>query len=491
MPRSLPARALLALSMLVGFVLRMSTALTDAGIYWPDEIYQSFEPAHKLVFGYGVIPWEFIEGARTWVLPGLVALLLKLSSMFGGDSPTVYIPLVKSVFVLVSMVTVAGVYRLSQVINDDESPGAELASAAAASVWALCAASLYFAPRAMTENASAATVVWGLALLLDKRSVGSRRLVVIGASLLGLSVLFRLQCVVFCVGILVILAMQSRKQVAAAASWKLVLAVLGGWAVFYGVLDAITWHDAPNTRFGGLFHSVFVYVRFNLIEGQGARWGTAPWQYYAKHLWSTMPAVTLVLAVASVVALRRTPGLVFTVVAFVAIHAAVAHKELRFLVPVLPVICAFVGWALFSAARVPLLKIALPTTVGVSALSAYGASSLTMGDVGAYVDQRPASSAWGDFANVNRLMIEAGKRDDLCGLRIDIAHLAWTGGSTYVHRRVPLYMPGYPPDRGHFNYAIVWPGSGAEVVAKDNGIELVRLPSVVCQPDPSYTWRLP
>ncbi len=123
--------------------------------------------------------------------------------------------------------------------------------------------------------------------------------------------------------------------------------------------------------------------------------------------------------------------------------------------PVVPVLCALVGHGLSAVSSVPAARAALPATVLLAALS--GWSSLTMGDLGAYLD-RPGSSAWNDFGNVNRLMLEAGKRDDVGGLRIDIAHLAWTGGSTYFHRPVPLY------------------------------IELVRLPG---SPDPGYSWFLP
>ena len=68
---------------------------------------------------------------------------------------------------------------------------------------------------------------------------------------------------------------------------------------------------------------------------------------------------------------------------------------------------------------------------------------------------------------------------------------AWTGGSTYFHRPVPLYMPNYPVNSGHFNYAITYPNSGAEVIARDHGIELVRLPGSPCTPDPGYSWLLP
>ncbi len=495
LPQSLPARALLGVSLVVGLVMRVRLVFSDDGIYWPDEIYQSFEPAHKLVFGYGVIPWEFIQGARTWALPGLVAAVLKVTALLGGDTPNAYVPAVKLVFVAASVATAYGVYRLSQLLSADAlTPTAELASAAAASLWALCSVALYFAPRAMSENASSAAIVWGLVWVLSPTS--SRRLVVAGASLLGLAVLFRLQSVVFCVGVLIMLLQRALAAKRASApvdsTWKTALVTLLAWALGYGLLDAATWHDAPGARVGGLFHSVVVYVKFNLIEGQGARWGTAPWQYYAEHLWSAMPAVTCVFAVASVVALAqpRTRGLMVTSLAFVAIHAAVAHKEYRFLLPVLPVVCALVGPAVVTVSRVPALRFTALATAAVAAWSASSAPALTMGDLGAY-PERPRSSAWGDFANVNRLMKIAGQRPDLCGLRIDIVHLAWTGGSTYVHRRVPLYMPGTPVNGGHFNYAIVWPGSGGEVIAQDSGIELVRIPNAACTPDPSYSWRLP
>ncbi|MBS1151688.1 MAG: hypothetical protein H6Q89_3386, partial [Myxococcaceae bacterium] len=82
---------------------------------------------------------------------------------------------------------------------------------------------------------------------------------------------------------------------------------------------------------------------------------------------------------------------------------------------------------------------------------------------------------------------------DVCGLRIDV-HLAWTGGSAYLHRNAPLYMPGMAgasPEYGLINYAIIGPNSGLPVVAKEGTLELVRLPIAKCNPDPNYRWILP
>src|SRR3954447_12069319 len=114
LPTELAPRVVLFGSLLLGFVLRARIVFTDDGINWPDEIYQSFEPAHRLVFGYGLVAWEFLEGARTWAVPGFVAVWLSLCKLVGLDSPTQYIPVVKLVFSLLSTLSALGVYRLAK-----------------------------------------------------------------------------------------------------------------------------------------------------------------------------------------------------------------------------------------------------------------------------------------------------------------------------------------------------------------------------------------
>src|SRR5260370_41077903 len=89
---------ILLASLLAGAVLRAWLSFHDDGIYWPDEIYQSLEPAHRLVFGYGLIPWEFLQGARSWALPALVAGLLKGSGWFGAAGPRPYLYVVRRFF---------------------------------------------------------------------------------------------------------------------------------------------------------------------------------------------------------------------------------------------------------------------------------------------------------------------------------------------------------------------------------------------------------
>lgn len=37
--------------LLIAAIPRFYSAITDHGIFWPDEIYQSIEQAHRIVFG--------------------------------------------------------------------------------------------------------------------------------------------------------------------------------------------------------------------------------------------------------------------------------------------------------------------------------------------------------------------------------------------------------------------------------------------------------
>lgn len=99
-PTSGVAKGVLFGSFALGLVLKARLVFSDDGINWPDEVYQSFEPAHRLVFGHALVAWEYLEGARTWMTPGFVAAWLWLCKLVGADAPTTYIPVVKLVFVL-------------------------------------------------------------------------------------------------------------------------------------------------------------------------------------------------------------------------------------------------------------------------------------------------------------------------------------------------------------------------------------------------------
>jgi len=469
------AWAALAAALAAGLGARLWLAFTDDGLYWPDEIYQSLEPAHRLVFGYGLVPWEFVQGARSWAFPGLLAAVLKLCALVGLSGPGGYLGAVRVLFCVAAAATGYGAFRLAR----GQGAGA-LAAAAGAATFLLGAAPIYFAHRAMSETASAAPVVFGLALLLERER--PRWKVLLGASLLGVAVLLRLQNAVFPAGALVLLAVRRDRSALVQAA-----AALAAWAALYGLLDLLTW--------GGLFHSALTYLRFNLVEGQAARWGTAEPTYYARVLWTSMPAVTACLGALGALGARRAPGLSLICLSFFLLHSLVPHKELRFLFPLLPVLGALaaVGFDALPAA-VP-RRAALLAVLACGAFSAARLRSLTFGDLGQYEHERPGASALDDFGPVNRLLLAAHRQEDLCGLKVEAVHLAWCGGSTYLHRPAPLYPSSGPPrESGYFNYTLAlqgWLTPGSSVVAQEGPYILLKLPVNGCRRDAGYQWRLP
>jgi len=463
-----------------GAGLRAFLALTDAGIYWPDEIYQSLEPAHRLVWGRGLVAWEFSAGARPWTLPALVALPWALLRLLGVSSPGTYVPAVKLLFAAVGVATAWAAARLARALGAGPLP-----AATAGALWALAGPAIYFSTRGLSEPISALPVTLGL--LFAWPADVSRRRRLLGAALLGVAVLLRLQDALLCLGLLLVLLGRGQRRAALDVLAVFTLAALG-----LGLLDWVTW--------GSPFQSALVNLRFNVVEGGGRLWGTSEASYYLRVLWRSMPGVTAVLVVGGALAVRRAPGLCALVLAFLALHSLVPHKELRFILPVLPACAALAGVGLdsasrFLAARRPgLASWVVAPALLAAAVSAWGFHRLTFGDLGAYEMLKPQASAYQDFADVNRLLSLAGTLPDLCGLKVEAVHMAWAGGYTYFHKDARLYSHlGPPRASGKYNYVLsveraVPVGS---VRAALGPFVLAQLSSGPCAPDPAFSWRLP
>jgi hypothetical protein len=474
-PPSRTARLIFWPALIVGLLCRIYVVFTDDGIYWPDEIHQSLEPAHRLVFGYGLIAWEFVEGARNWAFPGFIAGLMLTSAALGGDSPQIYLLVIRFVFVAMSLATALGIYRLARAWGASEE-----AAAAGAAVWALAAPSIYFAHRAMSENAATFAAVWAVAFLLAPQA--SRRSIWMGASLLGLSVLFRIQMGIVVFGVLGALA--------ARRNWRALLeslAVLSVWAVAYGALDALTWSEAPGAVYGGWFHSARLYLQFNLIEGRSAQFGTSPPGYYVEFIFKSMPIIAACLAIGLPIGLRYAPALSVLALLFLAAHSAIPHKEFRFILPMLPLAIAATATSVDALPRAPRLA-GVGLLLAGAVASAVTFQSLTWGDLGRPDHPDAQKSAWDASGPVNRLLLAAHRQRDLCGLQLDIP-LAFHGGSSYLHLPVPIYNIA-AESVGLYNYSITAAGTGLPVVARDHDMELIKVQNTRCGPDHRYDWRL-
>lgn len=454
------ARLALLAVLAAGAALRL-LQLADDGIFWPDEIYQSLEPAHRRAFGYALLPWEYVTGARSWLWPMLLAPLERLGAWLGGDRPRAYLTLVRLVMMSASLAAAWGAHRLALRLR-----ASEWAATVGAALVAFLAPLVFFAPRATSENVSAVAVTFALLLLADEDPAP---LPVAGAaSLLGFVTVLRVQNVILCLAAVGWLMARRRLR---AAGWATV--VLLAWALADGVFDRVTW--------GGFWRSSRAYLHANLA-GYSGIFGREPASYYLVVLPRAAGAAGVALLLLALVGAWRARGIFALICAYLLVHSLIGYKQLRLMLVLLPALCALAAVGVDALARRSRpLGVALgAVAVALALWSGLGVRRLTFGDLGA--NYLTGERAFDHDGALNRALLEAHDRADLCGIALPNERVL-TGGATFLHRRVPIYgVDDAPPATAHhFNYRIT---SG-----RDGTATLTPLGFDVCVPDPAYRWR--
>src|SRR5260221_12732145 len=235
-----------------------------------------------------------------------------------------------------------------------------------------------------------------------------------------------------------------------------------------------------------------------------------PAGYYAQYVVSSMGLPLIVALALGVFAWRRGSDIWLIAIAYFVIHSLIPHKELRYVVPVLPLVGALAAIGIDEAAQLarrqtwvaPALAAALVVACGVSAVTFHDltfaqlgvqATRLASNEKGDLVAWRaPTANAYDDPGGVNRLLLAARMMPDLCGIKVEAMLPELQGGYTYLDRAVPLYRLGGPPrTSSYFNYVIALQTAApqGDARATDGGMALIRLASP-CAPDPAVTNRL-
>jgi phosphatidylinositol glycan class B len=237
--------------LVVGFGLRIVAGLTQAHVMFYDETMQYFEQGHRLAFGTGVVPWEFSDGIRSWLLPGLIALVMRATALF-SDDPMLYVGLVRTLCVILSMVIVVIGFRCG------EREAGRMGAIVTGGFCAIWFDLIYFAPAAMNEVIAAHCAV--AALFLGDGPRSTRRLFWTGA-LFGAAICLRYQ---YAPALILAAVWQYRRD---PGCWRwLFLGVAAVLLPFSGVLDAITW--------GAAFQSIWLNFERNSLQGIAAAIGT-------------------------------------------------------------------------------------------------------------------------------------------------------------------------------------------------------------------------
>ena len=412
-------RKILAWTALLGsaFALRIGLALGSPNIFFPDEIFQTLEPAHRLVYGYGVIPWEWRLGIRSWVFPTFLAGVMRASawasslvSKSPGSAAAGYLLGMALVLSLISLIAVWFGYAWAK--RTSGTPAAIVAAVACSFYFGL----VYFAPKALTEVVAAHVMLPGLYLGVYGRKLGERKRLFLAGLFCGLAACLRMQLLPALVFAMAYFCYQRwRERVPA------VLAGASAPVLLFGAVDWITW-SYPWQSFVRNYEA-------NVVQGPGKEFSLVePWYWYLLILVVLLgPAIVVLIHGA-----RRSPFLAIFCAIVVVSHSVIAHKEVRYIYPILAPAITLAAMGIVDLLEE--LKRGVKFLGNPKWVVAIGMTFLLISS--ALLAARCADwykTRWGDGA-FDHLSRNAG----LCGVGIYRAMWWESGGYSHLHRNVPI-----------------------------------------------------
>jgi hypothetical protein len=415
---------ILAAILVAGLTLRVCLAIAFPNIYHPDEVFQTLEPAHRLVTGWGIVTWEWRVGIRSWLLPGILAGLMKLAGGRDAD-PHSYLTLITIVFSLTSLSIVAVAAAAGRRIAGIT--GLAIAGAVSASWYDL----VYFGPKTLYEAVAANTLIIAVYLATciatDNISITRRRwLVMLLGFLLGLTFWLRFH---LAVALPFIAAWACRGKVR--DLWVPLISGAMIPLIAFGITDWLT--------LGTPFQSVWKNVWINIVAGWSTAFGTSPVLSYVSELaglwrWAFVPILALAYAGA-----RRLPLFALIAAVIIGSMSIVPHKELRFIFPAIPLIIVLAGVG--TALMIERLRLLLwPAGAGwlpsSLAILAWLLTSAIIAISGSWPGLHTELHVLSPY--VIRAETYLHQRRDMCGLGLLGVHWSGTRGYTGLHRPVPI-----------------------------------------------------
>ena len=409
----------------VAWLLRVSLALRYPNIFWPDEIFQSLEQAHRLAFGVGIVPWEFRDGTRSWIFPALLAAVMKVSAPLGVGSSG-YMTGTIAVLGAVSLAPALVAFHWARRLSTDW-------LAVFAAVLPLFWFDLvYFSTKAFSEVLAGHVLVAAVYFL----AIGdTRNRWILGGALLSAAISLRLHLAPTIVLGCFVAVRHGRK----ALGWS----ALGAAVIMLaaGLVDWLTW-GAPFASYVRNFH-------VNVVQAKAELWGTAPPGQYLEWWrliwsWSSIPFLGALLY-----GLHRLPSLAWTALVVLGAHSVIGHKEYRFVYPFVVLLCTlsgvagavalanltrgFAAWKKHLATAAATMLILIASFVSATRFD----SSKTQNTLGGGAQQ----SHWRRFSGSVAAFRYLSTVTDMCG--VTLLHLPWyvSGGYTWLHQEVPLFEP--------------------------------------------------
>lgn len=316
----------LAALLAAAFALRMAVYILAPNIIYPDVIFQVLEPAHRLAFGSGLITWEWVVGIRSWLLPAMMAVLMRLGHLM-GDAPWLINLPVAVFFAASSCAVVACAYGWGRQVSG------RIGGFVAAGICAVWIDLVYMSNQTLNEVVAGHCLIIGLYLGYQgpDAPVSGRRTFWAGI-LLGLAFVLRFHLA----PALAVAAVGICGVRRGWAPWK---SFLAGALLPLAVLAVLDW-----ATLGSPLQSIWLNFWLNVVVGVSKAAGTSPFAtllIMPLQVWGA--AGFLIFMTAVILGARSLPLLLLVALTIFLSHSLVAHKEYRFVYPAIPLLAALAG----------------------------------------------------------------------------------------------------------------------------------------------------
>ncbi|XP_060780195.1 GPI mannosyltransferase 3 isoform X1 [Neoarius graeffei] len=314
---------------LLSVIFRLVNCLLVQTSFVPDEYWQSLEVSHRMVFRYGYETWEWKEGIRGYSYPLLFALIYKTLHLLQYDTVQLLILLPRLLQALLSALADVKLYEITRKWENPE-----------AAKWTyfcqLCSwFTWYCSTRTLTNTMETTLSVLALSYypLHGSRTHGSWKYL----SLVSLAVIVRPTALIVWLPLLLHhlwreenkLKLVTQQGLPVAAVTLTVSTLID--CMFYGKWTFVQWN----------------FLKLNVLHSVAEFYGTHPWHWYltqgflvviGPHLPFFLHGCTL--------AAKRHRVLLLSMAWTLTAYSFLAHKEFRFIYPVLPFCMIFCGTSL-------------------------------------------------------------------------------------------------------------------------------------------------
>jgi GPI mannosyltransferase 3 len=391
-------------------VVRLCVAIWGLYIVHADEQFQYLEQAHRLVFGYGFVPWEFRFGLRNWLLPTMLAGWLEAFRVFGIDQPTFYVVFFRCLAAILSISLIYSVYTIGR-----NSLGEQTGRIAA--VLVACWYEAIYHSATLSPEVLATYSALGAFALMSSPATSAK---VAGAGvLLGLCVALRIQYIP-AAGVIWLLAFRTWH-------WRhMAWTVVPGAAIILlaGLLDLWAW--------GYPFASYHINYTMNVTYGVADLFGQHSFYFFFGYLFFRSWGIYALAGLYGLAFFQRCWPVLLVIAAVLVPHSLIAHKEGRFIVMTIPLFLLLVADGMPYAVKLLRSRFTIEPETAVKGLIA----AILVVCLWSFIKVSP-------LAREPRLLagLELSKRPHVEAI-LDMAG-PWyaSSGFFYLHKDIPYYFP--------------------------------------------------